>query len=146
MGCLDRIKLYNNQLTKTDMKIVAYFKKHIETIPYLSVEELANKVDVSPAAVIRFIKRLQYNSFAECKIDVAKSDINRALNIENLKFNTSDSIHSLTKNRGHDNGLFQTIDMIKAINLRIPLRVCEKREKSYCSVWGRRAYGDRFAV
>ena len=57
---------------------------------------------------------MQYNSFAECKIDVAKSDINRALNIENLKFNTSDSIHSLTKKIGAmtTDLISQTIDMI----------------------------------
>lgn len=73
MSCLYKIKSCEN-FTKTEKKISQYISENVNSIIYDSVQDIAAKANTSPAAVIRFSKKLGYNGFAELKLDLAKDN------------------------------------------------------------------------
>ena len=73
MSCLYKIKSCEN-FTKTEEKLSKYILENINDIIYASIQDIAAKTNTSPAAVIRFSKKLGYNGFTELKLDIAKDN------------------------------------------------------------------------
>ena len=60
----------------TDMRIYNYILKHSIQFPYMSIRELADEIPTSTASIMRFVKKMGYDSFPELKY---------ALNTHNLQ-------------------------------------------------------------
>ncbi len=71
MGLTSRIKGMAKSFTKTDQKIADYFLHQSETALSYSVAELGSVTETSPAAIIRFVKKLRYESLSELRCDLA---------------------------------------------------------------------------
>ncbi|MDT8717873.1 MurR/RpiR family transcriptional regulator [Clostridium sp. 19966] len=95
MGCLYKIKSFKN-FTKTEEKLAKYITENVNGIIYDSVQDIAAKADISPAAVIRFSKKLGYNGFAELKIDLAK-DNTEEVPLFSEKICQKDSLKTIVK-------------------------------------------------
>ena len=62
-----RIAENTPQLNRSDNEILSYCVRHHEQVARLKVTELADKLFISPASVIRFCKKLGFSGFAEFK-------------------------------------------------------------------------------
>ena len=51
----------------TDMRIYNYILKHSIQFPYMSIRELAEEIPTSTASIMRFVKKMGYDSFPELK-------------------------------------------------------------------------------
>lgn len=74
----DRIKQANH-LNDNDDVIIQYIIDHIEEIPYLSSGELARKTYTSSTSIIRFVKKLKYQSYNDFKLHIV-SDLKNIKN------------------------------------------------------------------
>jgi DNA-binding MurR/RpiR family transcriptional regulator len=52
--------------------IADYLLDHLETVPFLSIPELARRTGVSEATVVRFAQRIGYEGFSELKMDLVE--------------------------------------------------------------------------
>lgn len=57
-------------LPRQQRSIAEYVLEHLTTVPFLSVPELARRVGVSEATVVRFAQRLGYPGFSELKMEL----------------------------------------------------------------------------
>lgn len=74
MSCITKIKNCKG-LTKTEEKIAEYIAKNVDEVIYDSAQILSKKIKTSPAALIRFSKKLGYKGFTDLKLDLAQEDI-----------------------------------------------------------------------
>ena len=95
MSCLYKIKSCEN-FTKTEKKISHYMLENVNGIIYDSVQDIAAKTNTSPAAVIRFSKKLAYNGFTELKLDLAK-DNTEEMPLFSEKICQKDSLKTIVK-------------------------------------------------
>lgn len=59
-------------LPRQQKSIAEYVLEHLTTVPFLSIPELARRVEVSEATVVRFAQRLGYPGFSELKMDLVE--------------------------------------------------------------------------
>lgn len=58
----------------TDMRIYNYILKHSIQFPYMSIRELADEIPTSTASIMRFVKKMGYDSFPELKYAYKKGE------------------------------------------------------------------------
>ena len=73
MDYLIKIKERWDEFTPSDKKIGEYIVDNPEQIVNYNTLELADFIDTSQSAIIRFIKKIGYKGYIDFKIDVAKS-------------------------------------------------------------------------
>lgn len=95
MSCLYKIKSCEN-FTKTEKKLSHYILENVNSIIYDSIQDIAAKTNTSPAAVIRFSKKLGYNGFTELKLDLAK-DNTEEIPLFSEKICQRDSLKTIVK-------------------------------------------------
>jgi len=59
-------------LPRQQRSLAEYVLEHLTTVPFLSVPELARRVEVSEATVVRFAQRLGYPGFSELKMELVE--------------------------------------------------------------------------
>jgi len=59
-------------MPRQQRSIADYVLEHLTTVPFLSVPELARRVGVSEATVVRFAQRLGYPGFSELKVELVE--------------------------------------------------------------------------
>lgn len=74
MSCLFKIKEAGALFTSTEQRIAEYILQNPEKVVEGSSQELARESDTSPAAWIRFSKKLGYKGLPALKMDLAKDD------------------------------------------------------------------------
>lgn len=74
MSCLFKIKEAGALFTSTEQRIAEYILQNPEKVVEGSAQELAGESDTSPAAWIRFSKKLGYKGLPALKMDLAKDD------------------------------------------------------------------------
>ena len=72
MSCLVRIENYYESFTTSERKIADYLLQNAETSVKMSIHELAAAVNVAPSSITRFARRLDYKSFSEMRIELAR--------------------------------------------------------------------------
>ena len=74
MSCLFKIKEASSSFTSTEKRIADYILQDSEKVVEASAQELAKESETSPAAWIRFSKKLGYKGLTALKVDLAKDD------------------------------------------------------------------------
>lgn len=64
---MSRIEGMSNQFTKTDWKIVQYIKNNTDIFLSLSAQELASRIGISDASIIRFAQKVGFSGLNELK-------------------------------------------------------------------------------
>ena len=72
MGCTLLIKECLDSLTSTEQRLAAYLLDHTSEVIHMNVKEYAAACASSPAAVVRFSKRLGFKGFTALKLDLAR--------------------------------------------------------------------------
>ncbi|WP_055265274.1 MurR/RpiR family transcriptional regulator [Clostridium disporicum] len=96
MSCIFKIKEGFNSFTNTEKKLANYILKNKEEVVNLSAQELSDKADISPAAVVRFSKTLGYKGFTALKVDLAK-DRDERENDTSVIISEDDSINDIIR-------------------------------------------------
>lgn len=115
MSCTYRIKESAGSLTVTEKRIADYILDHKDEIIHLSSQELATLIQTSPAALIRFSKKLGYRGFTALKVDLAMDTDNPETSFESL-IDAEDSAAVLIKkamfaNQKTINETYQLLDL-----------------------------------
>ncbi len=68
----DLVVRHADGLPPQQRAIADYLLEHLQTVPFLSVPELAQRIGVSEATVVRFAQRIGYGGFSELKMDLVE--------------------------------------------------------------------------
>jgi DNA-binding MurR/RpiR family transcriptional regulator len=68
-----RIKEYYSTLPKNQKKIADFIVDNLDKVPFLSVQDISEKADVSVASTVRFAQRIGFSGFLEMREDIAKN-------------------------------------------------------------------------
>jgi DNA-binding MurR/RpiR family transcriptional regulator len=131
MSCLYKIKSCEN-LTKTEEKLSQYIIEHVNGIIYDSIQDIAAKTNTSPAAVIRFSKKLGYNGFAELKLDLAK-DNTEEIPLFSEKICEKDSLKTIVKKSlaSDTSTVEQTYKLLRIETLNNAVQAMKKAKRIY---------------
>ncbi len=77
VGVRERILEHVEDLPPQQRSIASYLLEHLDTVPFLSVPELARRCGVSEATVVRFGQRIGFSGFAELKMALVELLQNR---------------------------------------------------------------------
>ena len=67
-----RVKGHYYGLSKTEKKIADYLLEHATTARHLSIQELAEDIDVSMSAISRFTKKVGYSNYQEMRLQLSE--------------------------------------------------------------------------
>lgn len=67
MSFKERVSIHYTELTKTDRKITGELMRKPEVLINRSIQEAAKDLEVSPSAIIRVVKKLQYRGLPDLK-------------------------------------------------------------------------------
>ena len=84
MSCIIRINEARPILTDTEIEIADFILEHKSDVINDSAQSLAQKTMTSPAAVIRFSKKVGFSGFSQLKIELAKNLANDSMEFDNL--------------------------------------------------------------
>ncbi|HEY4537874.1 MAG TPA: MurR/RpiR family transcriptional regulator [Erysipelothrix sp.] len=103
MSCLYRIKANQAHFTNTEKKIATYIIDHKVEVLMMSVQELASAVKTSPAAIIRFSKKVGYSGFSELKLALAQDRSQESPEDFDEVITASDSLKTMIKKVEYEN-------------------------------------------
>lgn len=69
----NRIQKYNSSLTKNDRKITNFLLANKATIRDKTIIDLSEEIQVSPASITRFCKKISFNTFQQMKFSLIGS-------------------------------------------------------------------------
>ncbi|WP_067730211.1 MurR/RpiR family transcriptional regulator [Oceanobacillus damuensis] len=73
MNFENRIQKYNSILTSNDRKIIRYLMTNKDIVISKTITDLSEEIEVSPASITRFCKRLDFDSFQQMKYSIEKT-------------------------------------------------------------------------
>lgn len=73
MNFENRIQKYNSSLTDIDKKITKYLLAHKPSIRDKTIIDLSEEIQVSPASITRFCKKIDFNTFQQMKFSLIGS-------------------------------------------------------------------------
>lgn len=76
---LIRIKSLYPGLTNSDKRIAEVIENNFEQIPFLTIHQMAEKIDSSATTVSRFVKKLGYASYRDFKYEMVKENVPNGL-------------------------------------------------------------------
>ena len=125
MSCLYRIKENQAHFTNTEKRIASYIIDHkMETLT-MSVQELAAEVKTSPAAIIRFSKKVGYSGFSELKLALAQDRSQDTTHDFDDVITASDSLNTMIKKVEYENNMTFT-KTYKLLNQKVFSEAVEK--------------------
>ena len=123
VNLLDEISVFEFAFTKSEKKLYDYLQDHINEIIYMSVTELAERINVGESTVLRFCRKVGYKGYQDFKLTVAQyvgTNQEKEISYEkSLNKIVADSlIGAITKasKLTDETRLYQAIEMINSAN------------------------------
>ncbi len=66
----EKIKSHYSTFSKTEKKIADYFLENSNSVVFLSIHEIAKRMNVGPSSIMRFSTKLEYSGFSSLKKDL----------------------------------------------------------------------------
>ena len=123
MSCLFKIKEAGALFTSTEQRIAEYILQNPEKVVEGSAQELARESDTSPAAWIRFSKKLGYKGLPSLKMDLAKDDKEND-DLYHVLIEEKDSIETMVRKvqKSSRNTLEQTYKLLNTDELNAAIQ------------------------
>lgn len=96
MGIKERISQAYGNMSKNEKKIADYCLSQPEEFKDLSVQELGERTQTSPSAIIRFIKKLNYSRLSDMRFDIMSLQTGKTENLQ-LPVSENDSCKSVCR-------------------------------------------------
>lgn len=68
---LDEISVYESVFTKSERRFYEYLIEHIQEIIYMSVTELADRLDMGESTILRFCRKVGFEGYQDFKLTIA---------------------------------------------------------------------------
>ncbi len=101
----EKIKKVSPTLSKTERKIAEFFLDQSNDIAFISIHDLAAKIDVGQGSIMRFSKKLGYSGFSDLKKSVISTIQDDIAPLEKFKMNlelgineSDESLFTIAKN------------------------------------------------
>ena len=117
-------------LTKTEQKIADYFLKNLEEVGKLSSSELARKIGVSDASIIRFSRTIGYEGFLDLKNDIYFDLVSKAINAPSKRSLTE----RFESNQSEDISVDQPQQYLDIMRQNIEQSLLQNTPESYTKV------------
>ncbi|WP_249869248.1 MurR/RpiR family transcriptional regulator [Oceanobacillus saliphilus] len=75
MNFENRIQKYNSILTSNDRKIIRYLVANKDTVINKTITDLSDEIEVSPASITRFCKKIDFDSFQQMKYSIEQNAV-----------------------------------------------------------------------
>lgn len=123
-------------LTETDRRIIDYFDKHFESIPYSKVIDICNEVQIAKSTLGRFMMKIGFNGFRDFKGATIEPEQRRNISpIErfNKKNNINNGIDYIEKHCGEiTNNINNTLKNINRKDLEKTISlICDPEKRLY---------------
>lgn len=92
-----KIKERFSEFTPSDKKIANFILNNPKAITTSSSMKLAELIDTSQSAIIRFVQKIGYKSYTDLKVDIAKSKQNDDKLVESEVIAANDSVSEIIK-------------------------------------------------
>lgn len=100
-------QFHSTEYTETEQFILSYFNQHIDTLPYMSLNDICHELYISNASIVRFCQKLGFNGFNELKYKLKN------------ELHVSSDIHSPGKMLQHRISVFKDfIDIVDDIKIQ----------------------------
>ena len=136
MKVILKIKEMFNDFTETEEKIANFILNNKEKVTQLSVKELAQAAGSSPASVVRFCKKINYEGYQDLKISLIK-DLQESENREKIKvyddIAVDDKIEEIMEKIAHDNNnvIKNTINLLSVSEIEKAVKELENADNIY---------------
>lgn len=133
MSCLSKIKNCSS-FTETEQRLQEFILAHTQTVIYESAQSFAHKTNTSPAAIIRFSKKLGYKGFTQLKMDLAKYDLQDSSNETfQEKIEEHDSLETivLKMQQADLNTIEETYELLRIEALEQAIKYLQNADKIY---------------
>lgn len=136
MKVILKIKEMFSDFTATEEKIANFILNNKEKAAQLSVKELAQAAGSSPASVVRFCKKINYEGYQDFKISLIK-DLQESENREKIKvyddIAVDDKIEEIMEKIAHDNNnvIKNTINLLSVSEIEKAVKEFEKADNIY---------------
>ena len=132
MSCIFKIKEGFNSFTNTEKKLAEYILKNKDEVIGLSAQDLSDKADISPAAVVRFSKTLGYKGFTALKVDLAK-DRDEKENDTSVIINEDDTIKDIMRKVKVSNisSIEETMELMNIDTIKNAIEAMTKAKRIY---------------
>lgn len=108
-GFKDRVTEQYQQLTKSQKTVATYVLQHLDSIPFFTLGDLAQKIDVSTTTVIRFARSMGFEGYSEMQA-VLQDELRRKISLPNRL----ESIHAVPKGELFDRTMQNDIQNIQS--------------------------------
>lgn len=117
MSCTSLIHSRMDSLTETEQRLAAYLLEHPVEVTRLSAKEYAQTCTSSPAAVVRFSRKLGFKGFTDLKIDLARESVRQ--DVFQSAIHDNDDMETIVKKAKqlHLRNTTATYDMINLATL-----------------------------
>jgi DNA-binding MurR/RpiR family transcriptional regulator len=110
--------------------IADYLLEHLQTVPFLSIPELARRTGASEATIVRFAQRIGYSGFGELKMELVELLQNRLGSLDDDE--SSEVLHE------------DTLDSVAALEIRNIEKTVESTDRKTFSNVSEALFASRF--
>lgn len=133
MSSISKIKHAYSSFNLNQQSIANYIINHPHDVIRMSVQELANRTNTSPAAIVRFSKKVGYNGYPSLKLDLA-ANVNSESEL--LIEDRPSLIGSFTnflkqEQKAYINTIKKTFDLINVETLEEVVQYAQKSRRIY---------------
>lgn len=132
MSCIFRIKEAQESMTSTEEKIAKFIIENKDQVIHWSAQELADAIETSPAALIRFSKKVGYKGFTAMKLDLALDNSEDTEEIDVL-INQEDSIETMIKKEkiANQKTIDETYQLIDSQQLEEVIKILSRAKRIF---------------
>lgn len=133
MSSIYRIKANQSSFTETEKRIAAFILANNERVIHMSSQELAQHVNTSAAAIVRFSKTVGYSGFTELKVELAKASVLEESDDFDALISEDDSIAKMIEKAQYANNrtLEQTYKLIDSNRIGEVVEVLKQARKIF---------------
>ena len=120
MSCTLLIRACMDSMTDTEKRIADYLLIHGSDAMHMNAKELAVSCDTSPAAVVRFAKKLGFKGFTALKLDLARESAQAAPDAFNSAILENDDLAAIIRKaeKTHQRNTSLTYQMLNIATLQ----------------------------
>lgn len=133
MSVIARIESIQNELSASEKKLFRYIKKHPEKVPSMTAEQLAVATKISAPTVVRFVKKVGYQSLTDFKIQLSTEIHQPAPAAGYSDVDPSESVEILKTKLSHNAQVTiqETADILNEEVLLSAISLLEEKEKIF---------------
>ena len=129
MGVISHIKSMMDEYSSAEKKLADYIIKNVEKIPTMTANELAESAGLSAPTVVRFSKKIGYQSLTDFKINIS-TELQTGIDEGFSDIQPNESFYSIKNKLGNNAqvAIRETVDILKEAKIQEVVQSLESSE------------------